>query len=165
MNLPAGKTVKKLETGKADFVNEISQLMKSFFTGYVVITIEGYSGIEEGILFFNKGQLVGASFEYPKFETTVFGDSAAKQFFNALAAKYSVADVCELSKQQLELITTFNEKIILDREITGKNLLKLVPKEYTPEYAKKTLGKALEKQESMRSVFKRAGLSVLDKCY
>ncbi len=165
MNLPAGKTTRKIDKGKEDFVETIAELMKTSFTGYVVLTIEGYSGIEEGVLFLSNGQLVGASFEYSKFGTSVFGDSAAKQFFNALSAKYAVGDVCELSKQQLELITTFNEKAILEREISEKDLRRLIPKKYTEAYAKQTLGKTLEKQESMHSVFKRAGLTGFDKSY
>jgi len=165
MNLPAGKIVRSLEKGKDNFVAGIAELVKTGFTGYFILTIEGYSGIEEGVLFIREGQVIGASFEYPKYGVSVFGDSAAKQFFNALAAKHGVADVCELSKQQLELITTFNEKTILEKQITEKDLERITPKSYTSGFAKQTLGKVIEEQESVHNVFKRAGLEAVDKSY
>ena len=162
MNLPSGKTVERnLEVAKTDFAKKIAELMENEFNGYLVVTVEGYSGIEEGVLFIKKGGIVGASFEYPKFEVAVFGDAAAKQFFNALGSQHGVGDVCELSKQQLELIITFNEKTALVKEITQRDLKKLVQKEYTAEFAKKTLGKALERQESKYNIFKKVGLPEL----
>ena len=160
MNLPVGNVIKEgVNLKDVKFKNIISTLIKESFTGYIILTVEGYSGIEEGMLLFRKGNMIGSIFDYSKFEVTVYGDSASEHVFNASQAGFGLFDICALSIQQVDLVTAFNEKVKLDTHITTKNLNKFISSKYDEKYAKKVLAKALTKEETKYDVFKKLGLT------
>ena len=159
LNIPAGKAIEtRLELSKSDFPQRAKKLMDQGFTGYIALTIDGYAGIEEGMLFFRKGSLVASTYHYDKFDMTIFGDFAAKQVLNASKAEFGVVGISELSMPQMELIVAFNEKISLTREISPKDLNKLLPAVYVSDYSQQVLSDVLKSSESKYGLFKKLGL-------
>ncbi|AJF60815.1 MAG: hypothetical protein J4224_01280 [Candidatus Diapherotrites archaeon] len=161
MNLPVGDIIKQgIKLKEFD-----SRIIESFydkeFSGYLVASIEGYAGIEEGALLFKKGLLIGAFYEYLNYGITVHGNQAVQQVFNSLAAEYGVIDVISLTNQQADLITAFNDKIKLTVNVGKKDVRKLSRSFYSNEFAEKVLSKVLEKHESRKNVFKKLGLTDL----
>lgn len=164
LNLPVGIMQQQAVPAHSVDVKKIfQQLMGTNFNGYLVVTIEGFAGIEEGVFLIKNGVLFGALYEYSNFDITVFGSGALQQAFNALAADYAVFDVCELSKQQVELIGAFNEKTILPQPIMQKDVLKYFKTKFEPSFAQATLQQVLKKEESKYDVFKKIGLTDITK--
>jgi hypothetical protein len=164
LNLPVGTTKKQAVSIKAtDLKKDVSALMVQGFNGYLVVTIEGYAGIEEGVFLFKAGSLYGSIYEYVNFEITVYGDIALTQAFNATAAEFGVFDICELSKQQVDLIVAFNEKVQVSQQILQKDIQRFFPQKFDSNYAKKTLESVVKKEESKYDVFKKIGLGDISK--
>ncbi|GEM_PF-884546 len=164
LNLPVGTVLHQLVALKTiDFKKFVLELMDTAFTGYVVVTAEGYVGIEEGVFIFKGGALSGAIYEYTNFDIPLFGDTALQQCFNAAAAEFAVMDVCELSKQQVELIIAFNERILLPQKILQQEAAKLFKKSYDFHFAEKALKELVKKEESKYDVFKKIGLPDISK--
>lgn len=162
MDLPVGSPVEEgLKSSQVDFEKYLNALVSKQFSGYVVITIEGYSGMEEGILFLKKGAISGAFFEYNRFGIEVFGDSALEQFFNAIKALHGIIDIFALTPQQIDLITAFHDKVLLLKPFNAKNLNKLIPSKYDTSFAQKTLSQILRNEDSKYDVLKKLGLSEL----
>jgi len=159
MNIPVG-TLKEEGSSLKDtnLPEKLSGLMKESFTGYIALTVEGRSGIEEGLAVLKNGLLVGTIYEYLKFNKSFYGKDALTQFFNSSLAEFGVMDIGQLSKQQVDLIVAFNEKIELEKPVSPQELAKLVPKEYDSKHAEKAVGEELKKKESKFDVFKKLGL-------
>ena len=159
MNIPIGTLVEEnvsLKDFKLD--KKLLSLMNEGFTGYVVLISEGRSGMEEGLALIENGLLVGAIYEYIKFGKSFYGDHAMEQLLNSGLAEFGVMDVGSLSKQQVELIIAFNEKIELGKKLESKELQKMLPKQYNAKIVEKALGGELKKKESKFDVFKKLGL-------
>ncbi len=162
MNLPVGEVKEEgLHLSEFNARAKVEALAESSFSGYVAATIEGYAGLEEGVLLFKKGQMVASAYEYLKYGITVFGDAALPQFFNALAAKFGAVDVVALTAQQADLITAFNDKMRLTGSFGSKDVPRLVAKAYTPEYARQVLSEVLRAGETKQEILKRLGLGSL----
>ncbi|MBU0662617.1 MAG: DUF2226 domain-containing protein [Candidatus Diapherotrites archaeon] len=162
MNLPVGSAVAE-EVALKDFdIQGITDsLFDKLFSGYIVVTIDGYDGMEEGVMIFRKGTLAGALYEYMNYDILVFGEPALVQVFNALAAEHGAVDIYNLSNQQIDLVTAFNDKIILPKPLGKKDIKRMYVKEFADQYAKQVLAEVLKTHESRESVFKRLGLSRL----
>ncbi|MAG22257.1 MAG: hypothetical protein CL943_03050 [Candidatus Diapherotrites archaeon] len=164
MNIPIGTLVEEnISLKGTDIKQKISTLLEQGFTGYLVLTVEGRSGIEEGLLLLKNGLAVGAIYEYVKFAKSFYGDHAFEQLFNSSLAEFGVMDIGSLSKQQVELIIAFNEKIEFKKALEPKELEKLVPKKFDADVAEKALGKKFKKKESKFDVFKKLGLGGVSK--
>ncbi len=162
MNLPVGEAVKQSVALKDfNYRKEIEGFFNSGFSGYLVTTVEGFDGIEEGVLLFKEATLVGALYEYTNYGITVFGDIALPQVLNGLVADYGVVDVYRLTNQQVDLVTAFNDKVKLSRTVGKRDITKYFKKKFSSEYAEKTLSDVLKKYESRESIFKKLGLSGL----
>src|SRR3989344_7904169 len=119
----------------------VKQRIASFLpskSGYIVLTIEGYDGIEEGIIVFKKGNLVAAMYEYLKYGITVLGDLALARFFNA-ASRQGVIDVFDLTQEQVEITFRFNEKAILTKSLKFGDIDRMIPKQYDEMLAQNVL--------------------------
>lgn len=160
LNLPVG-TLKKqaVITREVDLKKQFTSLMYGGSNGYIVLTIEGYAGIEEGIFLIKNGFIVGSLYEYTNFDITLFGDFALQQSFNAAAAEFAVFDFCELTKQQAELIIAFNEKIQLRQPIAQNDVVRYFKQKFDPSFAEKTLQQVVKKEESKYDIFKKIGLT------
>lgn len=165
MNLPSGNIAKQgVSLKETDLRKEIKDLSDKNFSGYIAVTLEGFDGVEEGILLFKKGFGVAAIYEYTKYGVTVLGDFALAQFFNGSASSYAVMDVIELTSSQIDMSIAFNEKIKISVPMNAKAVEKLYKKKFEDKYAKNTLEQALSKykKESKEDLFKKFGLAELE---
>ncbi|HLC48091.1 MAG TPA: DUF2226 domain-containing protein [Candidatus Norongarragalinales archaeon] len=113
MNLPPGIIVKTgIDTATIDFAALLRELKDKVFNGYLAITVEGASAIEEGIVVFDNGKVVASFYEYFKYNKQVLGDLAFQRVMNAAASKHGVADIFQLTNDQVQLILAFNEQAI-----------------------------------------------------
>lgn len=119
LNFPVGDLVQKLVPVSDFGLNRVLELQKGAFSGYAVATIEGVTGIEEGVLFFLDGKVVGSAYTLDNADIVSFGNVALPLFFNCLAAPFGVVDVVSLSRQQIELILALEEKIQAEESRQG----------------------------------------------
>ncbi|MBU0661853.1 MAG: DUF2226 domain-containing protein [Candidatus Diapherotrites archaeon] len=162
MNLPVGESVAEgVGLREFDAKGVINSLFDKLFSGYLVVTIDGYDGMEEGVLLFKKGVLIASIYEYMNYDIVVFGEPALMQSFNALVAEFGAVDIYALSNHQVSLVGMFSEKIILPNPILKRDSGRLYVKEFTNQYAKQVLAEVIKTHESREAVFKRIGLSRL----
>ncbi|MDD5163675.1 MAG: DUF2226 domain-containing protein [Candidatus ainarchaeum sp.] len=160
MDLPVGEFLESGIIVKGNIVKEkVAALLETDFAGYVVITIEGRSGIEEGALLLQQNRAIGAIFDYLRFSKKVLGEEAVAHFFNAAKADFGVMDIISLTKQQIELIIAFNEKIELGKPLLQRDLAKIGTEKFNPGLAESALGNELLKRESRFDVFRKVGLT------
>ncbi len=162
MNLPVGEV---LEQGLDLSRLAVKELMESFmdkgFSGYIVDTVWGHSGVEEGVFLFRQGFLVGSFFEYMSCGVTYLGDYSMQHVFNSYAAKKGVVDIVGLSVQQVDLIMAFNEKLKVTAELNKKNLLKYLVANYSNSFAMLALEQSKQGSGESKSIFKKLGLAGL----
>ncbi len=161
MNLPTGTAREEgLLLKNFNLVSKLNELSDVVFTGYIVATIEGFDGLEEALIFLKKGEIIGAIYDYLKYSKQFFGDKALPMIFNGFGASNAIIDIYFLSTQQMDLITAFNEKILLNKSISKKEFTSIKVNAFDSKYALEALQDALEKKnESKYSVLKRLGLS------
>ncbi len=162
MNLPVGEIV---EQGLDLSELAVRELLESFvgrgFSGYIVNTVSGHSGVEEGLLLFRQGVLAGSFFEYMSNGSTFFGDYSLQHVFNSFAAEKGVVDIVSLSMQQVDLITAFNEKLKVSVEFSKKTFSKYFVKTYSTEFALQAMDSDKESKPDTKSIFKKLGLADL----
>ena len=162
MNLPVGEVISRdLNLREMDIRRLLEGFFDKRFSGYIVATIDGFDGLEEGVLIFKEGALLASLYEYDLHGITVFGDTALPHVFNSFAAVYVVADIVSLSNQQVELVTAFNDKSKLLKIVSRGDVGRMIPKVYSSEYAKSVLTDVVKKEESKVDIFKKLGLSGL----
>lgn len=162
MNIPVGNFLEKgADLKKIDLQKKAGDLSAKAFSGYLVLTIEGYTGIEEGVLLFRNGEMTGSVFEFIKFGETFFSDDALKLTANASKANHGIVDVIELSKQQAELVLAFNDKMAFPKAIQPKDLSRVVTSNYDIELVKKFVSDKIKKEESRFDIMKKLGLKGL----
>ncbi|HLD58644.1 MAG TPA: DUF2226 domain-containing protein [archaeon] len=160
MDLPFGELMEKnLLLKQSNIREKIVSLLEKQFSGYLVLTVEGISGFEEGAILVHQNNVIGAVFDYLRFDKKLFGEEALPHFFNACRAERGIFDIIALSKQQIELIIAFNEKIELRTRLSSKEMAKAIPEKFNPALAEKFLGSQLFRKESKLDVFKKIGLA------
>lgn len=159
LNYPVGETVEEgLELAKIEKLSFLNKFFVPSFSGYIAVTIEGFSGIEEGVLFFREGTASGAAFCYDNFDIAVFGDVALESFFNSLAAQKGVIDVFRLSRQQIDLILALDERTSVNLPLTKIGIEKKIRKKYDSSFAQAAV-KGLEQVITPSSdLLKKIGL-------
>jgi hypothetical protein len=159
MNLPVGAVKEKGIALPSFRVKEkFIALMNESFTGYAVLTLEGFQGIEEGVTFFKKGSLVAVIYEYAKQDAVFYGDLAIAQLWNGYGAQYGIIDIYTLTAQQFDLVSAFNEKILLSTPLNNDELNKLDIAPYNQDVGEKALEGFGNKEESQYDVLKKFGL-------
>lgn len=159
MNIPIGKVVEERQSfsGNDPFAKTES-LVKSGFNGYMAATIEGVTGLEEGVLLLRKNMVVGAVFDALRADKQLYGIKALRLVLNLLKSKKGIFDVNMLSKQQIDLIIAFNEKIRLPKELDRQMLSKLKPRSYNGQLVLKELAIDLNARDSRYNLLKKLGL-------
>ena len=159
MNIPLGKIEEKqlLFSEDQPFL-KLKQLLKSGFSGYLVATIEGISGLEEGLVMLRESEIVGAVFDALRIKKQVYGVKGLRLSLNLLKAKKGVFDVNKLSRQQIDLIMAFNDKIGLPKTVNAATLAKLEPAAYRSELVSKELAVDLGAKETKYNLLKKLGL-------
>ncbi len=159
MNIPVGEIIEEnVPLKETNLSAKISLLMRESFTGYIVLTSEGQNGVEEGLMIIEGGKAIGAIYEYLSFNKAVFGGTALGLLLNSGLATFGVMDVAKLSRQQVELIVAFNDKIEMDAHLSILDLEKIFPKQYNENIADKHIADELKKKESKFDLFKKLGL-------
>lgn len=162
VEFPAGEKIEEgIKLREIDVEQLLGELTEQEFSGYIVATVYGYAGIEEGIILFKEGIAVGSSYEFNQLNKVIEGDEALLQSLNALKAKYGIMDINSLSKQQAELTVTFKDSLKV-KERSFPDLKKMVPREYSPQYSKKVIEEAGEKEKSRYEIMKALGLVDLE---
>ncbi len=163
MNLPAGvtrilgKSVKSFDAKK-----DLDDLSAADFSGYVVESLFGESGVEESAVLFRQGQGMGAVYEYYGLKQTLNGDEAVVHVMNGFLSEFGVLDMVDLSIQQVDLVTAFNPQIKLSKPILKGQFKPLVKDSFDATLAKK-IGPAKEVESaSKESLFKRFGLAGIE---
>lgn len=159
MNIPTGELVeKRVSFEKAAADKKLNQLLNSSFNGYLVATAEGITGIEEAILLLRENEIIGAIFEAISLNKTFYGVEGLRLCLNLLKAKKGVFDVNALTKQQIDLIIAFNDKIELPHAVGIDTFLKLLPATYRGMIVNSLVKGELEGTEEREKILKRFGL-------
>ena len=162
MEFPAGEVLEEsIKINEINIEQVLKELIEQKFSGYLVVTIYGYTGIEEGLILFRDGITIGSFYEYNQINTVIEGDNALLESLNALKAKYGIMDINALSKQQAELIVTFKDAI-KTKERSLQELKKMLPQKYSTDYSKKVLRETSETEKSRYEVMKALGLVELE---
>lgn len=158
MDLPLGMPLQQnLKTANVDMLNTMLELMEKQFTGYIIVTINGFDGIEEGAILFKKGTIIGAGYEFMKYGTIIEGNKAFEIVLNAFKAKHGIIDIYSLTTQHMDLLTAFHEKMLMGLKIEPKNLKKIYPKEFSDKYAKEVIKQ--QKEVTKYDLFRKAGIA------
>jgi len=157
MNIPTGERVAEtISVAKVDVRKVISDLQVKKFNGYVSVTAKMNYGFEDSALFFKQGSTIGSVHSFLSFEKAVYGDDAVSLFFNTFGAKFGCFDVFKLTSEQMELIMTFNDKILF----RSTNPLKILDN-YIKEYKDSLVEKYIDKSDIGKdkySLLKEIGL-------
>lgn len=112
MNIPTGKPlVKQVSLKKLNYNNMLSDLFVKKFNGYICLTIKDKYGFEDSFIVLEDGIVQGAYHKFLNYGKENFGDNALKLFMSSFNSSLGTLDVYSLTKEQAELILTFNEKI------------------------------------------------------
>ncbi len=159
MNIPIGSVEEQQKTfSEEDPFQKAGSLLKSDFSGYLVATIEGISGLEEGLLLIKDSRVVGAAFSALRINKQLYGLTALRLSLNSLKAKKGVFDVNKLSKQQIDLILAFNEKIAIPKPLDQSMLSRLEPEKYRGELVSEELKVDLKGGDTKQKILKGLGL-------
>lgn len=159
MNIPVGKLVEKRVSFEETMPAEkVPGLMDKGFSGYIAATVEGGSGLEEALLLFREGEAVGACFEAITAGERFFGIAGLRLCLNLLAAGKGVFDVNSLTRQQVDLIIAFNDKVALKKPLERKTFSKLLPASYSPEIVSRVLKGVSGEKDAREKALKRFGL-------
>ena len=159
MNIPVGEVVEQHKPFSeiAPF-KRLEKLLDSDFDGYFVATIEGISGLEEGLLLIKEKKILGAVFDPLRINKQVYGPIALRLVFNLLKAKKGVFDLNKLSRQQIDLIIAFNDRITLLKPVEKQLLSKLEPGSYQGALVSKILELEIKSSSSRHNLLKKLGL-------
>ncbi|MEK6959492.1 MAG: DUF2226 domain-containing protein [archaeon] len=124
-----------------DVVDIATKLSSTAFNGYLIQSIKGHF-LEEGVLFFREGAMFACIVECLKLEKNVKGKEALEYFLNQTKGK-GYYQVVELTRSQVDLVTAFDEKILLGTEIPLKDLPKLVPITFVNKFEPEVRGQDL----------------------
>ena len=165
MNLPSGSLLRQAVNAKqADYKREVFLQANEGFSGYLVATVEGVEGIEEGALFYRDGKIVASVYEYLKHGVSVSSEEAARCCFNALASDYAVYDLVKLSNKQVDLVLALNEGYRLKAALEKNGVQRLFAKEFSTAFAERFLASILLQKrfsESKYHLLKKLGLHKL----
>ena len=155
MNLPAGEPVETgIDVKDVDLRKTLLNFFNASLNGYLCVMIEGYDGVEEGVLVFKAGHPVAASYEYLKHDKSVAGEGALSRVFNAVTAPSGIVDVYSMSKEQTDLVISFNADAVFKKILGKSDIEALATQQYTEKYAIESVG-VKEKPFSKREVLKR----------
>jgi hypothetical protein len=124
MNFPVGEVISKSHL-PITFEKIALELEKIRFNGYIIQTVES-SVIEEGVLFFREGEFNSCIVECLAKEKTFKGDDAVPFFLNQTKGK-GFFHTIQLTRSQVDLVTAFDEKLLLKNKLPLKNLPKIIP--------------------------------------
>jgi hypothetical protein len=132
LNFPVGDILGKGSI-PIDFVSMAQDLSSKAFNGYLILSVKG-NFVEEGIIFFKSGLIIGCIVECLAVERTLKGNDALEFFFNQTKGK-GFFHLVELTRSQVDLITAFDEKLLVNK-IDLKELPKSIPSVFSVKFEK-----------------------------
>lgn len=158
MNIPSGKPIAKgIALKNLNYNNMLLDLMQKKFNGYVCLTVKDKFGYEDSFVIFKEGVILGAYHNFFDVNKESFGEMAIKLFMSCFTAKFGTLEVYALTKEQCELILTFNEKIKNQPIKDIKYLNQFV----NPKYRENIVETPIKKEDSKYDLFKKIGLGNL----
>jgi len=158
MNLPSGTIIEENIPLKTEILmQKIKTVMEEHFSGYIIITCSGITGIEEAIFLIRKGELSAIIVNYDAIEKELIGEQALPHALNLLKAQHGIYDIIALTTQQIDLIIAFNEEIKLKKKYDFRAIQKMLPLKYSEEFSKKLIEK--ETTKTKEELFKELGLT------
>lgn len=152
MNIPQGKSIiKNTSTLKLNYESMLNDLILKKFNGYVCLTVKDKLGFEDGFLVFQEGNIKGGFYKLLDKNKDYYSENAIKFFMSSIKNPGAI-DVYSLTKEQTELLLTFNEKI-RNKPINSIKYLK----EFSTNNNKEELF-VEEKEENKYDLFKKIGL-------
>ena len=143
MNIPLGTPLhKKVVLKEGDTTLRLKSFMESIRDGYMCVTIKGQRGVEEGVLVVEKGNIIGAHYEYLSLGNKYIASNAVPRVLNALLAEHGIYDIFTLTTQQMELLKIFNEDLLLLEHISVKRLETMLPTTFSYKYENQVLEEA-----------------------
>ncbi|PIN98351.1 MAG: hypothetical protein COT90_04810 [Candidatus Diapherotrites archaeon CG10_big_fil_rev_8_21_14_0_10_31_34] len=159
MQLVEGRVVEQgMSLAEHDFSDRMIELIKTKFSGYVNLTIQGFDGLEEGTLIFREGKIIASGYEYLKYGISVNGNSAIAQTFNSAAAENGVFDIISFRPTDAELTIAVNPKIRLNVDVSAGDIKKLTKTKFNPAYARKVLSMVMKSSSHRGEIMKKLGL-------
>jgi hypothetical protein len=153
MNIPQGKPIiKNVSTLKLNYESMLNDLIIKKFNGYVCLTLNDKLGYEDGFIVFQNGIILGAYYNLLDKNKEFYSENAIRFFVKGLKSNFGALDVYTLTKEQTELLLTFNEKI-RNKPINSIKYLN----EFTPNNSNEELF-VEEKEENKYDLFKKIGL-------
>ncbi|MFA5763371.1 MAG: hypothetical protein WC915_01005 [archaeon] len=131
MNFPVGDIIAKAYL-PVNFNTISSELEKINFNGYIIQSVKG-SVIEEGVLFFRDGKINACIVECKTSKITLKANEAFNYFLNETKGQGFFQTV-KLTRTQVDLVTAFDEKILIKSEVNLKELAKLIPDSFTDKF-------------------------------
>ena len=131
MNFPVGEVIAKAYL-PVNFNTIFSELAKINFNGYIIQSVKG-SVIEEGVLFFRDGIFNACIVECLSAGVTLKGNDAFNYFLNETRGQGFFQTV-KLTRTQVDLVTAFDEKILIKAEVNLKELAKLIPDSFGDKF-------------------------------
>lgn len=132
MNFPVGTVIAKGSLPNP-LVDLSEQLLEKEFNGYIVQTVHG-SLIEEGLLFFRGGEIIGCIVECLGAKKSFKGHEALPYFINQTKGT-GFFHIIELVRSQVDLITAFDEKLLFVSKITSKDIQKVLPATFEARFS------------------------------
>lgn len=165
MELPTGTPIKEgMNTNRVDFRKLFPTLREHLLTGYMSVDLMTNSGMEEGVLLYNKGEIIAADYTYISIEKTLVGEDALKLVMNAMAGD-GVFDVYEVPEGELIKARENNREGVLKYKPTDEEIMGMVPDTFTevpPKEEKKVIKTEVVKTLggiSKDEVLKKYGIS------
>lgn len=131
MNFPVGQVVSKAPL-PIDFEVIFNEFQKRLFNGYVIQSVSG-DCIEEGVIFFREGEIVACIVECLALKQTYKSSEALNYFFNQTKG-IGFFQVIELTRSQVDLVTAFDEKMLITNKISLKDLANLIPNKFESKF-------------------------------
>ncbi len=155
MNITQGVPVSKnLNLKKVNYEVMFTDLFNKKFYGYICLTTFDNLGYDDDIIILQNGFIVGAYHQSLNQKKEFFGDNAIPLFFNNLTNEYGCLDIFSLTKEQTELILTFNEKM-KNKPIKD---IKYLNQFMNNKYKEQIFNNKPIKEESKYDLFKKIGL-------
>jgi hypothetical protein len=135
----------------------VTKLMGNDFSGYLCYAVSGKTGIEEALVFFNKGKLRIANYAYFKYNTQFTKKEGQQRCMNAFAAKSGVLDRFSVTEDQAKLIMTLKEE-----EVFKDDMKIEIPKQFSHKFEDELIEKHVkEKKVSREDILRRFGITSL----
>ncbi len=159
MNVPTGEPIERgTKVPKINPRQYIESLMDKDFDGYISITIKGETGLEEGTLVYQEGEIVSSDYLYFRYNKQYKAKDGLKRTLNAFNSRNGIIDTYKLSSHQTQLILTMNRDCKLMEPINKEKLD--IPRKFTLEYEEELIEEET-KQLTREQLMKKYGLTGL----